>query len=152
MRPGRTTSPRACAALALLGLLLLPASRAIAAEPDLVLPRVEPPPPSHTRAYVALGAGIALAATSFVLSDRADRAYGRYLAASDPVEIAAAYDDARRFDRWSAGTLLAGTGALALGVYWRFIRRPSPVHGAALDLEPVITSRHAGLALAVRWP
>ena len=152
MRSGRTSSPRACAALALLGLLFLPASDAAAAEPDLVLPRTEPPSPSHSRAYVALGAGVALAATSFMLAARADRAYAHYLAASDPVEISAAYDEARRFDRWSAGTLLAGTGALALGVYWRFIHYPSPARGAALDLEPVITPRHAGLALAVRWP
>ena len=150
MRPGRSRSERARATLALLGFLLFP--RLAAADSTFVLPRLESPAPSHTRAYVAFGAGVALTAGSFALAASADRAYDRYLAASDPAAITSAYDDARRLDHWSAGTLLAGTGVIALGVYWRFIRRPPPARGLSLELEPDLTPRHAALALAVRWP
>jgi hypothetical protein len=151
MRPGRTSSPRVRAALALLGLLLFP-RLALAAEPAPVFPRSEPPPHSHTRAYVAFAAGAALTLTSFGLQRSADRAYNRYLDSTDPADIAANYDEARRLDRWSSGALLAGTGALALGVYWRFIHRHEPARGARLGLEPVVAPDHAGLALALRWP
>jgi hypothetical protein len=150
MRPGRTWSPRNRAALALLGLLLFP--RPTLADSTFVAPKVEAAAPSYSRAYIALGAGAALTVTSFGLAASADRAYERYLGASDPASITAAYDDAHQLDQWSAALLLAGTASLALGVYWRFIHRPPPTRGAALDLEPVVTPRHAGLALAVRWP
>ncbi|MEP7028134.1 MAG: hypothetical protein ABI960_06025 [Candidatus Eisenbacteria bacterium] len=152
MRPGRTSSPRTRAALALLGLLLFPL--AASAAPDYVLPQVDAAAPSYAGAYVAFGAGIALTAGSFVLAGSADRSYERYLAASDPGAIKTAYDDARRLDHWSAGVLLAGTGALALGVYWRFIRRPAAPRGAALEfeVEPHLTPHHAGLALSLRFP
>jgi hypothetical protein len=151
MRPGRTSSPRNRAALALLGLLLFPRP-AVAQNSTLVLPNVEPKAPSYTRAYVALGAGAVLTVTSFGLAASADQAYERYLHASDPGSITAAYDDAHQLDQWSAALLLAGTASLALGVYWRFIHRPAEAHGAALELEPVLTPQHAGLALAVRFP
>ena len=150
MRPGRTSSPRIRAALALLGLLLFP--RFGLADSTFVLPPAGAPAPSYTRAYVALGAGAVLTLTSFGLAASADRAYERYLGASDPASITAAYDDAHQLDQWSAALLLAGTASLALGVYWRFIHRPPPTRGAALNLEPVVTPHHAGLALAVRWP
>jgi hypothetical protein len=150
MRPGRTSSPRNRAALALLGLLLFP--RLTLADPTLTLPNVEPPAPSYTRAYIAFGAGAVLTATSFGLAASADDAYERYLNASDPGSITAAYDDAHQLDQWSAALLLAGTSALALGVYWRFIHHPAPTSGAALEVEPIVTPHHAGLALALRFP
>ena len=71
---------------------------------------------------------------------------------NDPVAITRDYKAARRDDRWSAGTLLAGTGAFALGVYWRFIRQPAPGRPARIGLAPSLTSDHAGLALRVTLP
>lgn len=150
MRPGRSSSLRTRAALALLGLLLFP--RPVAADSTFVLPRLESPAPPYTRAYVAFGAGVVLTAGSFALATSADRAYGRYLGASDPGSISTAYDNARRLDHQSAGALLAGTGAIALGVYWRFLRRSTATRGASLEVEPHVTPRHAGFALAIRWP
>lgn len=144
------SSPRTRAALALLGLLLFP--RPAAADSTYVLPNPETRHPSYTRAYVAFGAGIALTAGSFALATSADRAYERYLGASDPGSISAAYDDARHLDHLSAGLLLAGTGALALGVYWRFIHRPASARGALLEVEPTLTPHHAGIALSLRFP
>ncbi len=149
MRPGRTSSPRASAALALLGFLLL--ARTALADPVPVYPNSEPPSASHTRAHFAFAAGAALTIGSFVLQRSADHAYDRYQEGSDPAAITAAYDEAHRLDRLSAASLLAGTGALALGVYWRFIRRPNPARGASLDLEPILDPHRAGLALALRW-
>jgi hypothetical protein len=130
--------------------LLFP--RLAAADSTFVLPRAEAPAPSHTKAYAALGVGVALTAGSFALASSADDAYARYLGASDPAEITSAYDDAARLDHWSAGLLLAGTSALALGVYWRFIQRPPPANTTSFDVEPHVTAHHAGLALALRWP
>ena len=153
MRPGRTSSPRNRAALALLGLLLFPRLALAEVESELVLPNVEAPKPSYTRAYIALGAGAVLTATSFGLATSADRAYERYLNASDPGSITAAYEDAHQLDQWSAALLLAGTASLAVGVYWRFIHRPAaPTQGTRLEVEPIVTPHHAGLALAVHWP
>jgi len=149
MRPGRTSSPRIRVALALLGFLLAP--RPAASDPPTVFPRPEPPRESHTRAYIAFAAGAALTVGSFALQRSADRAYDRYLVSTDPSDITSAYDEARRLDRWSAVTLLAGTGGLALGIYWRFIHRPSAARGATLEVEPVLTPHQTGLALALRW-
>jgi hypothetical protein len=149
MRPGRTSSPRIRVALALLGLLL--AHRPAASDPPTVFPLPAPPRESHTRAYVAFAAGAALTVGSFALQRSADRAYDRYLVSTDPEGITSAYDEAHRLDRWSAVTLLAGTGGLALGVYWRFIHRPSAERGATLEVEPVLTPHQSGLALALRW-
>lgn len=142
MRPGRTL-------LALLGLLVFaPAAHS----QEVVYPRNEDPPADYTRAYVALGVGAALTFGSFVLQREADRAYDRYLTGTDPDQITQDFDEAETLDKWSAATLLAGTGALALGVYWRFIHHPEPKKGATLDLEPSLSPRHAGLALALRFP
>lgn len=142
MRPGRTL-------LALLGLLVFaPASHA----QEVVYPRNEDPPTDYTRAYVALGVGAALTLGSFVLQRGADDAYDRYLTGTDPDQITKDFDEAETLDKWSAATLLAGTGALALGVYWRFIHHSEPKKGATLDLEPSLSPRHAGLALALRFP
>lgn len=144
MRPGRTSS-----LLALLGFLV---SAPLAHAADTVYPRAEPPATGHTRAYVAFAAGAALTASSFFLQRSADRAYDRYLAGTEPSQIKSDFHEAERLDHWSAATLLAGTGALALGIYWRFVQRPDATRGAALELEPSLTPHHAGLALAVRFP
>jgi len=142
MRPGRI-------AFTLLGLLVFASpSRA----QQVVYPRNEDPPVDYTRAYVALGVGAALTLGSFVIQREADRAYDRYLTGTDPEQITKDFNQAENLDKWSAATLLAGTGALALGVYWRFIHHPEPKTGATLDLEPSLSPRHAGLALAVRFP
>ena len=146
MRPGRTSS----AALALLGLLVfVPRAHA---QGEVVYPTSEPPPVSYKRAYIAFGVGGALTLTSFVLEHSADRAYERYLAGTDPAQITQDFDEAERLDKWSAATLLAGTGALALGVYWRFIHHPETRSGASLELAPSVSKAHVGLALAVRFP
>src|SRR5690349_20428000 len=136
--------------LAFLGLLVF-ASPAFA-QTEIVYPRNEDPKVDYTRAYVALGVGGALTISSFFIQREADRAYDRYLGGSDPSLISKDFDEAERLDKWSAATLLAGTGALALGVYWRFIHRPESKKGASLELEPSFSPRHAGLALAVRFP
>lgn len=136
--------------IALLGLLAF-ASPAFA-QTEIVYPRNENPPADYTRAYVALGVGGALTIGSFVIQREADRAYDRYLDGTDPSQISKDFDEAERLDKWSAATLLAGTGAMALGVYWRFIHHPESKKGASIDLEPSFSSRHAGLALAVRFP
>src|SRR5262249_12010034 len=107
------------------------------------------------RAHVVLATGVALTATSFIFSSSADRAYRRYQSDSDPVAIERDFDTARRDDRWSAGLLLGGTGALALGVYWRFIRHPSGEGGERIErvgVVPSVTADHAGLALRVALP
>jgi len=149
MRPVGTSSPRIRAALALLGLVLFPA---LAAAQQVVYPLPEPAPVSYKRAYIAFGVGGALTLTSFLIQESADRAYDRYETGTDPIQIGEDFAEAERLDKWSAVTLLAGTGALALGVYWRFVKRPEPRSGATLDLEPSLSPTHAGLALALRFP
>jgi hypothetical protein len=115
-----------------------------------------PPSPSHTRAYVALGAGGALTLLSFVFADQADADYARYLAETDPSRLEDAYQEARRMDRLSAATLIAGQAGLALGVYWRFLRTPRASADAraprpAWSVGPRLGPRGAGLALDVRF-
>jgi hypothetical protein len=134
--------------LALLGLFVCPAAHAA----DTVYPRDELPKTSHTKAYVAFAAGAALTAGSFFVQRAADRAYDRYLAGTDPARIQEDFHDAERLDHLSTATLLTGTGLLALGVYWRFVRRDDKDRDAALELEPSLTPHHAGLALAFRFP
>jgi hypothetical protein len=109
--------------LALAGAILPAAPARAADDPDT--PIVSPAPPaSYTRAYLVLGAGAALTITSFVLAEEADAAYARYEDESDVDRMEDAFQDAKRLDRISAAALIAGQGALALGIYWRFLRRP----------------------------
>jgi hypothetical protein len=153
MRPGRLTTPRAYAAVVLLGLALFPplaAADPTTPPPDpfpTTFPQPAPVSESHARAHIAFAAGAALTITSFVLSSAADRDYAHYQGDSDPVAIARDYDAAHTNDRWSAGTLLAGTGLLALGVYWRFIHRPAST--SRVGVVPSLSPDHAGLALRV---
>ncbi len=144
-------TPRMRVAVVLLGLaLFLPARPALAQE--TILPRSAEPPEPHARAHVMIAAGVALTATSFVFSTAADRAYRRYQDDGDPARIQGDYDTARKDDRISAALLLGGTGALALGVYWRFIHHSRDASPARIGIAPSLTSHHAGLALRVALP
>ena len=163
MRPGRPTVPRTHAVVVLLGLTLFlaPLGAAPACAADETSPPPDPfptilqpsarPHESYARAHVALVAGAALSAVSFVLSSAAERDYRRYQSDNDPVAIQRDYDAARKNDRWSAGTLLAGTGALALGVYWRFVHDPSRPRVSRIGLTPTVAPDHAALALTVAF-
>ena len=109
---------------------------------------------SDTRAYIALGTGLSLTGLSFVLAEKADRNYARYLAETDPARLEDDYQAARRMDRMSAASLIAGQAGLALGVYWRFLHhageagvRTTPTWGVTPQLGP----DGAGLALDVRF-
>jgi len=87
------------------------------------------PPPAvrpHKAAYLCLLTGAGLIAGSFVLADRADAAYDRYLTAQVPSDIEHWYDEATRYDRWSSAALLGGEALVATGLYLRFLRRPMP--------------------------
>ena len=116
--------------------------------------------PSYLRAYLAMGAGVVLTVGSFLLAESADRAYDRYREGVDPVAIEDDYRDARRLDRWSAATLLTGQGAIALGLYWRFVRHPSGSEragaleetGPEWSVGPFVGRGRAGVALACRFP
>jgi hypothetical protein len=103
---------------------------------------------SYTRAWVALGAGVALTAASFVLAEHADDDYARYLAGADPDALGDAYASAVHADRWASATLLAGQLALALGLYWRFVYRPAA--GSAARAAAAPSAAAAGPRLSLR--
>jgi len=148
-------TPRRGVAVVLLGFeLFSPAAPAVAAEraDDTVFPRSGDAHEPHARAHVMIAAGVALTASSFVFSAAADHAYRRYQGDSDPAQITRDYDTAHRDDRISAALLLGGTGALALGVYWRFIHHGPSASASRLGLAPSLTPDHAGLALRVALP
>lgn len=86
---------------------------------------VPAPRSPHRLAYACLVAGVGLVGASFILSDRADRAYDRYLAAAAPEEIEHQFDSAVHYDRWASGSLLGGETLISAGLYLRFLRRPS---------------------------
>ncbi len=90
---------------------------------------------SHRWAYVSLAAGAGLAGLSFVLTDRANRTYGRYLEATDPAAATRLYDETARYDRFAAASLLTGEAFLAVGVWLRFLHRSAPQR-ASLSLSP----------------
>jgi hypothetical protein len=110
--------------------------------------------PSYTRAYVALGAGAALTGLSFVFAEQADRDYARYLAETDPARLEDDYQRARRGDRLSAASLIAGQAGFALGIYWRFLRHPREAGARTMPtwgVTPRLDSAGAGLAVDVRF-
>lgn len=116
--------------------------------------RAAEPSPSHTRAWVALGAGAALTGASFLLAESADREYERYLVETDPARLEDRYNSARRLDRLSAGTLIAGQAGLALGLYWRFLHRPRAAQATlapAWNLGPYAGAGGPGLKVDVRF-
>lgn len=110
---------------------------------------------SHTRAYVAMGTGLALTGLSFVFAEQADRNYDDYLTETDPDAIEDAYQATLRSDRIAAGTLIAGQAALVLGIYWRFLHHPddeSANEAPRWGVRPRIDADGAaGLALDVRF-
>jgi hypothetical protein len=97
-----------------------------AADPFEVVPLEPPPRTSHRLAHGTLLAGAGLVGISFVLTDRANRSYDRYLAATALDEIGHLYDETVRLDRLSAAALLTGEALIATGVWMRFLRRPAP--------------------------
>lgn len=112
------------------------------------------PAPSHTRAYVALGAGAALTGASFLLAEKADRDYARYLAETDPARLEDAYQQAKRGDRLSAAALVAGQAGFALAIYWRFLHHPREARAQSTPswgVTPRIGSGSAGLILDVHF-
>ncbi len=190
MRPACPARSRSVASLALAGLLVSctegaagapvgpargpfpPLTEATARSGGSIVTPESVRGPSYTRAYVALGAGVALTLGSFLLAESADRAYESYLEETDTAAIEEAYDDAGRLDNLAAAALIAGNAALVLGLYWRFIQRPKsdanlqrslgteagasfepPVeHGLAPRIVPDITPRHVGLAVTIALP
>ena len=80
-------------------------------------------------------AGAGLIGTSFALERVADRTYDRYLASTDPGEIARLYDRTRRDDDLSTLTLMSGEALVAFGLYLRFLRR-SAAERLALEWRP----------------
>jgi hypothetical protein len=151
--PAGPTSRRTPSALAPAGFVFLGAWLLLAG-PCLGPGDAAAAEPSHTRAYVALGAGAALTGASFLLAEAADRDYERYLVETDPARLEDRYDSARRLDRLSAGTLIAGQAALALGLYWRFLHHPrsSPARLApAWSVAPYAGADGPGVVLDVRF-
>ena len=124
--------------------LLLPAACAAAqaAGPFQPVPIEVPAPAPHRLAYASLLTGAGLIGLSFALTDRANRAYGDYLAATDPSDVSRLYDGTVRYDRLSAASLLTGEALIAAGVWLRFLRRPAPSR-LALSVD----SRRCALAL-----
>lgn len=84
--------------------------------------------------YTAL-AGVALVATSFPLSDEADRRYEKYLVELDVSRMDEHFRGAQRMDRYSAAALLTGEVLLATAVWLRFVHEPRRQR-VALDLRP----------------
>jgi hypothetical protein len=85
---------------------------------------------------VAIAAGVALSGASFLLAEKADDAYDRYLREVDPDAIQEHYDDAVRYDRFASASLLAGQAAIVLGLYWRLLHRPKPSRTGATPGAP----------------
>src|SRR5439155_15939813 len=95
--------------------------QAAEAFPEVPLPK----PPPHPKRWpdVSILAGAGLIGVSFALERRADRAYDRYLEATDPSAITRLYDRARSDDNLSTLSLLGGEALVAFGVYLKFLRR-----------------------------
>ena len=88
----------------------------------------------YTWSYAAIGTGVALIGTSFLLGRRANDSYAAYLRETDPSQIERFFDRSVWLDRGSSSSLLIGESLLCVGLYGRFLRRPtSPV---AWRIEP----------------
>jgi hypothetical protein len=100
-----------------------------AAQPPAASPfpvvQVEERRPSYIGAYLVMAAGAALIGGSFVLAERADDTYDRYLVETDEAAIEELYDQTILYDRMARGTLIGGEGLVAYGLYLRFVRRPA---------------------------
>ena len=149
--PPRVPPERAASGLRALGLLFLllatlwPAARAraqaVSSSPDSLRPAAdtlarraspfERVPLStgsgarYTWSYAAMGTGAALIGASFLLGHQANDSYAAYLRETDPSRIQELFDRAVWLDRGSSGSLLLGESLVCLGLYGRFLRRPS---------------------------
>ncbi len=131
---------RVVAAVLAAGIFLGPLSTAAcagaqAADPFPSVAGETPAHVSHRWAYASMLGGAGLVGLSFVLTDRANRVYADYLQATDPAEVTRLYDEAQRYDRWSATSLLTGEALFAAGVWLRFLHRPAP-RRVSLEVEP----------------
>jgi hypothetical protein len=79
----------------------------------------------HTWSYAAMGTGVTLIGASFLLGHRANETYAAYLRETDPARIEVLFDRSVLLDRSSSGSLLLGESLLCLGLYGRFLRRPT---------------------------
>lgn len=84
-------------------------------------PPARPPGPSllgrRWFQFALIGVGSALTGSAAVLRREGDRAYDRYLAATNPDVIEHEYDTTIRYDRWAAGSLGAGQVLLTAGLF-----------------------------------
>jgi len=106
-----------------------------AAGPFERVPLEDRPRTSHRWAYASLVAGAGLAGLSFVLTDRANRTYDRYLTVTDPAEVGRLYHESQHYDRLSAAALFTGEALFAAGVWLRFLHRPAPKR-VVLTVDP----------------
>ena len=90
---------------------------------------------SHTWSYVAMGSGAAMVGASFLMGRRANDSYEAYLRETDPSRIDELFDRTVLYDRAASGSLLLGEALLCVGVYWRFLRRPTPSVSLLLGTE-----------------
>lgn len=89
---------------------------------SLHLPPPAPPPPPRLFGrrwfqWTLIGAGAILTGGAAHFRQEADRAYDRYLDATNPRVIEEEYDRTVRYDRWAAGTLGAGQVLLTGGIF-----------------------------------
>ncbi len=121
----RGTAAGFAAVLTCSTLLTAACACAQAAEP---FPEVPLPPPAvrpHRWAYASMVAGAGLVAGSFAFERRADEAYARYLASTDPARIEDEFRRARHNDQLSSAALFGGEALVAFGLYLRFLRHPA---------------------------
>ena len=132
-----TRGMAAMLAALLIAHVVTPAASALAqaAEPfpEVTVPRTTER--TYRWAYLTMLAGVGLAAGSFVLKDRGDQAYDRYLLETDPDAITESYDRAHRYDQLSTTALIGGEVLFATGVWMRFLRRGTSDR-LAMDLRP----------------
>jgi hypothetical protein len=112
-----------------------PCAHAQTAVASSEVPLVSPPRATHLIGYACLAAGAGLIAGSFALSRHADRVYDDYLRATAPAEISRLYDETAHYDHLASGSLIGGEVAIAVGLYFRFLRRPA-VSRLHLSLGP----------------
>lgn len=113
-----------------------PAARAETAPPFEVIPRPAESHHSHRLIWFTAIAGVGLVASSFPLSNEADRRYAAYLAETDVNQIDSRYEATRHMDYLASGALLVGEGLLVTSVWLRFFHPPHEPNRLALEVEP----------------
>ena len=121
----------------LMAQVLTPAASALAQAAELFSEVIVPHASERTHrwAYLTMIAGVGLAGASFVLQDRADAEYDRYLKSTEPGEITDLYDRAYRLDQYSTAALVGGEVLFAAGLWMRFLRRGTSDR-LAMDIRP----------------